>query len=271
MKYLKAPGDLMTWNMEQHKNTGTSGEDWIWKNIEMKPTTQMTKPCVDMVKIGDEWFSDGTYKEFFHGTMNGYKFSCYTCHCEDFVTVGDNYAGSTGLHIHLLCFHGHQTQEYMQQNRNTKGVTLAEIDAKCVPQNTTTTPPTTSTPKEYVEAKRSGKSSYNGTFKFDVKYYEELKDLCNQKDIYDLDDEKWLAGTTWTSVKKVGSSSSSSIKTYRRTHGNDQGYYKIDTKYMNNLTVKGTTNDKYSCKYSTDNKTWMDTKVVGTTTMDYIV
>lgn len=206
MKYLKTPGEIMTSSMEDHKTRGTSGEDYV-RTGGCASTTKMIKPCSDLKLIGSRNFSDGTYKEFYQGSMNGYKFSMYTCHCHDFVTTGDDYAGSTGYHLHQLYFHGHQTIDYMQDNRNTKGVKQSEIDAKCVPTSTTT-PPTSTNTKEYVEAVRSGKTSDNGTFKFDVKYYDELKDLCNQKDIYDLSGVKWLSGTTWTSIKKVGSSSS---------------------------------------------------------------
>lgn len=135
MKYLKTPGDLMTWNMEQHKNTGTSGEDYIWSGTKMTTTTKMNKPCSDLKYIGYLKCDDGTYKEFYQGSCNGYKFSMYTCHCKNFVTTGDDYPGSTGLHIHQLYFHGHQSIDYMQTNRNTKGVKQSEVDAKCVPKS----------------------------------------------------------------------------------------------------------------------------------------
>lgn len=284
MKYLKEPGTIMTSNMSDHKSRGTSGEDYV---IEGGCTTktQMQKPCSDFEKIGSRSFSDGTYKEFYQGTCNGYKFSMYTCHCKDFVTVGDDYAGSTGLHLHQLYFHGHQTIDYMQDNRNTKGVTLGEVDAKCVPSTSTSAPKTV---KGYSFNECSADS---GVSFFDIeKYGSTQDDLCfNIENLHPLnngvykllkDQNGYVKNTQFRKIKttfytngtkSTGSSSSSSIKTYRRTHGSDQGYYKIDTKYMNNLTVKGTTNDKYTCKYSTDNKIWIDTKVVGTTTMDYIV
>lgn len=284
-KYLKAPGDLMTADMAWHKNNGTSGEDWIWKNIEMSVTTQMTKPCSDLKYIGNLDLSDGSYKEFYHGTMNGYKFSCYTCHCKDFVTTGDNYKGSTGLHIHLLCFHGHQTIDYMQQNRNTKGVTLAEIDAKCLPQSTSTPP--TKTVKGYSFKKCS---SNNGASFFPIEEYGSTQDdLCfnienikklssgaydlikTQHDYQEHTQFKEIKTTFYTDGTKSSGSSSTATPTkhkYKRTHGDDQGYYEIEDKYMNGLKVIGTTSDKYPCRYSTDNKIWTETKIVGTTTMD---
>lgn len=154
--------------------------------------------------------------------------------------------------------------------------------------NTTSSTPPTKTVKGY---SFNECSADNGVSFFDIeKYGSTQDDLCfNIENLHPLnngvykllkDQNGYVKNTQFRKIKttfytdgtkSTGSSSSSSIKTYRRTHGSDQGYYKIDSKYMNNLTVKGTTSDKYSCKYSTDNKTWMDTKVVGTTTMDYIV
>lgn len=161
-------------------------------------------------------------------------------------------------------YNGTSTGEYREAYKQTiadfkkrsGGIVGTAIHPKW--NTTSSTPTPTSTPKEYVEAKRSGKDSYNGTFKFDMKYYEELKDLCNQKDIYDLDEEKWLAGTTWTSVKKVGSSSSSTptytkVKVTRSGKSTDNGtfYFPLsawedikdlklakDTKDINGVTWK---------------------------------
>lgn len=124
--------------------------------------------------------------------------------------------------------------------------------------SSSSTPPS-STPKEYVEAKRSGYSSYNGTFKFDIKHYNELKDLYQSVDIKDLNGDNWKATTTWTSVKKVGSSSSSSytkVKVTRSGKSTDNGtfYFPLsawedikdlklakDTKDCDGITWKATT------------------------------
>lgn len=285
-KYLKAPGQVMTSNMQDHKSRGTSGEDFVL-NGGCTSTSKMTKPCSDLKLIGSRSFSDGTYKEFYQGSMNGYKFSMYTCHCHDFVTTGDDYAGSTGYHLHHLYFHGHQSIDYMQNNRNTKGVTLGEIDAKCVPS--TSTPPT-KTIKGYSFNECWGyHPDTNVLCWFDIEEYGSTEDdICfnlsnltkNSDGTYTLKsaEDGYSEGTKFRKVKttfytdgtkSTGSSSTTSTKhKYRRTHGEDQGYYKIEDKYMNGLTVKGTTADTYPCEYSKDNNKWSSNNVIGTTTMD---
>lgn len=213
MKYLKAPGDLMTADMAWHKAKGTSGEDWVWKGVKMTTSTQMTKPCSDLKLIGDRHLSDGTYKQFYHGSMNGYKFSCYTCHCDDFVTVGDDYPGSTGLHIHLLCFHGHQTVDYMQNNRNTHGVTLGEIDAKCAPA-------VQDQPEEDDKGfrlNRASTQSYPGNYDFNEdqrQHFDSNWDILKGHTAKDRQGTNWLETTAFTFVCNLGESSSKTVKGY---------------------------------------------------------
>lgn len=215
MKYLKVPGDIMTADMAWHKNNGTSGEDWIMEG-GMSTTTQMIKPCTDLKLIGNEWFPDGTYKEFYQGSCNGYKFSMYTCHCEDFVTVGDNYAGSTGLHIHTLYFNGHQTVTYMQNNRNTLGVTLAEIDAKCIPQSDEPEKPVDN--GKGFRLNRASTQSYPGNYDFDEdqrQHFDGNWDIKDGHKAVDRAGTTWIEETAFTFVTNLGTSSSTqTVKGY---------------------------------------------------------
>lgn len=209
MKYLKAPGAVMSADMAWHKNNGTTGEDFVTGG-KMTTTTQMTKPCSDFKYIGDEWFNDGTYKQFFHGVMNGYKFSVLTCHCDDYVTVGDNYAGSTGLHLHHTYFHGHQSIDYMQANRNTKGVTQAEVDAKCVPQSTSST-------KAGFRLNRSSTQSYPGNYDFDEdqrQHFDSNYDIKDGHTAVDRQGTTWLEDTAFTFVCNLCGSAPKEVRGY---------------------------------------------------------
>lgn len=142
---LVMPSNKMTSNMAEHKARGISGEDFGSNDGSTQKGDRFNFPCSDRKFLGSRDFNDGTHKEFYNGTNNGYKFSFYTCHCthddKNILATGDNYSGSTGYHVHILFFHGHQSIDFMQNNRNTLGVTFEEVNAKC--QNSST-PPTSS-------------------------------------------------------------------------------------------------------------------------------
>lgn len=76
--------------------------------------------------------------------------------------------------------------------------------------NTTSSTPT---PKTF-KAVRENKSKDNGTFYFDEKYYNDLKDGTQAYDAVDTKGNTWAATTTWTKVYAPEGSSTEEIKGY---------------------------------------------------------
>lgn len=244
---LIMPSNKMTSNMAEHKARGTSGEDFGSNDGTTQKGDRFNFPCSDRKFLGSRDFNDGTHKEFYNATNNGYKFSFYTCHCthddKNILATGDNYSGSTGYHVHILFFHGHQSIDFMQNNRNTLGVTFEEVNKKCINE---TTPPTT-TSKTF-KAVREGKSQDNGTFYFDEKYYNDFKDGKQSASAVDTNGNTWAKDTTWTKVYSP-SGSSSSVK--EMTSYYDGGWHKepssgyIPFKSNDSALVKESDTTKY--------------------------
>lgn len=109
----------MTSSFQDHKNRGTTGEDWGSDDGSTQKNDQFKFPCSNKKKVGTAQFSDGTYAEYWNFTSdNGLKFSCRTCHCTDFKATGDGYTGSTGYHLHAQFCLGHKSEDWIQTNRN---------------------------------------------------------------------------------------------------------------------------------------------------------
>lgn len=202
MGQITKPSNRVTWNWEQHKNGDplTSGEDfgndrgWTEYGDQFKYLTKTFK------KIGTHKYSDGTYKEFFNFTCdNGYKFSALTCHCKDFKATGDDYLGSTGYHLHLTCFKGTQSMEFMQNNRNTHSVPLATISQDADKYSSQKGGEPAAGKKKYFKATRIDRS-YEGTYEFEEKYYNDLKDGYQNYDAKDVTGSTWYATTVWDEV-----------------------------------------------------------------------
>lgn len=119
MSNLITPSNRMTSSFEDHKNRGTTGEDWGSNDGSTQQNDQFNFPCKTKTKVGTANLSDGTYAEYWNFTSEyGLKFSCRTCHCHDFKATGDDYLGSSGFHLHSQFCLGHKTEEWIQENRN---------------------------------------------------------------------------------------------------------------------------------------------------------
>lgn len=232
-KNIKKPSLRMTQNRAEHEANGTTGEDFAEVGQATTKGFQFTAPCSGGVRVPGSGKAVKDTKsgmtfvmEAYHYTIFGIKFTEYCNHTE-FRKAGaplDTYS----FHIHVNYNLGHLTMDEAYAQRNTS-MSFDELDAYIGEHGEGSTPPptNTTTTKEYVEAVRKDKSTDNGTFKFDVKYYEELKDLHQSKDIKDLDGVTWKKDTTWTSVKKVGSSSTSytKVKVTRKDKSTDNGTF----------------------------------------------
>lgn len=130
MSYLTKPSNIRTSDMADHKSRGTSGEDYGSNDGSTSYGDKFSYPCSNVDLIHTQWYSSGTlYKEFYHLTAsNGFKFSALTCHAKGFSAYNDGYPESTGPHLHVQWFIGHQTADWMQTNRNTHSVTFEELD-----------------------------------------------------------------------------------------------------------------------------------------------
>lgn len=196
----------------QGKHDGNNEDFGDHDNNGTNKGYQFEYPTATMVKLSGEDFttSGGSLVQFFHDKTN--NISCRTVHCNNFKTndLGDD---STGYHIHITYFMGLQSANYMQDNRKNTSVTYTakEIDSKLSPVSP---PPDQSSGKKTFKAVRSGKSTDNGTFYFDEKYYNDFKDKKQSADAKDTNGDNWKAGTTWTSVYAPagGSSTSTSFK-----------------------------------------------------------
>lgn len=254
-KNIKKPSLRMTQNRAEHEANGTTGEDFAEVGRATTKGFLFTAPCSGGVRVPGSGKAIKDTKsgmtfvmEAFHYEIYGIKFTEYCNHTENRKAGApqDTYS----FHIHVNYNLGHLTMDEAYAQRNTS-MSFDELDKYIGEHKSGSTPPKEETPapKEYVEAVRKNKDSYNGTFKFDVKYYEELKDLCNQKDIVDLDKSTWKAGTTWTSVKKVGSSSTTytKVKVTRSGKSKDNGtfYFPLSAweDINDNLTLSKATDD----------------------------
>lgn len=95
-----------------------------------------------------------------------------------------------------------------------------------------------------ITAVRSGKNDDNGTFYFDLDDADKFDfgDKILNETAYDLDGSKWLPETTWTSLTKDGSSSSSSytkIKAVRSGKKSDNGTFYFDISKSSDFDFSG--------------------------------
>lgn len=120
MGSLIKPSNLISSSFNEHKERGTTGEDWKIDTGGSTPKNHQFKfPCGKRTKVGTANLNDGTYAEYWNFTSdNGLKFSARTCHCTDYKATGDNYTGSTGYHLHAQFCLGHKTEAWIQENRN---------------------------------------------------------------------------------------------------------------------------------------------------------
>lgn len=223
MAILIKPGGTITGTFEWHKSVGTTGEDNGYNPTPYGAV--FNKPATKFTKLGAKDLNDGTHAEYFQFTApNGFKFSGRTCHCIDYKAVGDNYTGSTGYHLHAQYCVGHKSMEWIQENRNSSAfIPFAELEKEASAYGPApTTPPPSSSTKTF-KAVRENKSSDNGTFYFDEKYYNDLKDGKQANEAYDTKGGKWLKDTTWT---KVYSPSGSTSNVKDMTNYYDDGWHK---------------------------------------------
>lgn len=284
-----------TGSWEWHKSVGTTGQDSAKVGDLTPDGFAFTAPCPGGVRVpgsGRRLFDSANQKYFvmeaFHHTIYGIKFTEYLNHTEN------RKAGAPGdefdNHGHANYQLGHLTMDEAYNGRNSS-MSFEQMDQYITEhKSSNTTPPPTKTVKGYSFNECYGyHPTTNEKCWFDIELYGSTQDdICfnlsnltkNSDGTYTLKagEDSYVAGTKFRKIKttfytdgtkSTGSSSTAPAKhKYRRTHGDDQGYYEIEDKYMNGLTVKGTTSEKHPCKYSIDNKSWSSTNVVGTTTMD---
>lgn len=100
--------------------------------------------------------------------------------------------------------------------------------------STTTPPPAEPTTPKTFKAVRKGKSTDNGTFYFDEKYYSDFKDKKQSAIAYDTTGAKWNKDTTWTEVYAPAGGSSTSDVTTCYKEGKAVRFY---TKDWNNKSI----------------------------------
>lgn len=186
MSYLIKPSNRITASWDWHKSVGTTGQDWGNDRGYTQEGDKFKYPSSSYKKVGTADYSNA-YCEFFNLTApNGYKYSMRTCHVKDMVAIKDyNDADNDGnessemydFHLHAQFYEGHQTEQFMQENRNgSKCLSFEDIDKKASAYKPSSTPPATKTTKGY---SFNECSADNGKSFFDIEAYGATEDdLC---------------------------------------------------------------------------------------------